>query len=105
MESDAELKKVLEKFEISTCKDEKKLFKNLTNWERLNLRVSTILEIPERLEEEFGVAPSYLEGVMKPFSIQSTGQQHLEIKHDVKGPIQYMVSSTRHYSWPKGGGK
>ncbi|KAF8532792.1 pyridoxal phosphate-dependent transferase [Trichophaea hybrida] len=102
MEKDSELTPILEKFEISNCKGEMKLFKDLSVWELLNLRVPTILEIPERLEREFSVPSSNLEKAIKPFSIQSTGQHYLERKHGINKPIQYIVSSTRHYSWPKG---
>lgn len=41
---------------------------------------------------------------MNKFTIQSTGKDVLEREFDVK-PCQYMLATTRHYSWPKGAGE
>ncbi|KAJ8112448.1 hypothetical protein ONZ43_g5395 [Nemania bipapillata] len=38
---------------------------------------------------------------MNKFTIQSTGKDVLEREFNVK-PCQYMLATTRHYSWPKG---
>lgn len=39
---------------IDTCKGEHKLFSKLTNWELLNLKSNDILDIPDRLYQEYG---------------------------------------------------
>jgi hypothetical protein len=39
---------------IDTCKGEHKLFTQLTNWKLLNLKSTDILDIPDRLHQEFG---------------------------------------------------
>lgn len=70
----------------------------------LNLKVPTILEIPQRLYNEYGISSKFLENVMQKYSVQSTGQGILEQQYGVEQPIQLMVAGTRHYSWPKGGG-
>ena len=90
---------------METCDGTKKLFKDLSKWELLNLKVPTVLEIPDRLSVEFGISSAFLQGAMKRYGIQSVGLGPLERQYDIQKPIQYMVASTRHYSWPKSGGK
>lgn len=70
----------------------------------LNLKVPTILDIPQRLYDEYGVSSAFLENVMEKYTVQSTGQGILEQQCGIENPIQLMVAGTRHYSWPKGGG-
>ena len=41
---------------------------------------------------------------MQKYGIQSTGKSVLEQEFGV-GPMRYLVSNTRHYSWPKAAGK
>ncbi|KAL9026501.1 MAG: hypothetical protein Q9196_004837 [Gyalolechia fulgens] len=81
----------------------KKLFTDLSKWELLNLKVPTVLEIPDRLSMEYGISSAFLQNVMKKYGIQSVGLSGLERQYEIDQPIQYMLASTRHYSWPKGG--
>ena len=75
----------------------------LTLWEILNLKVQTVLDIPERLYSEYHISPGFLETVMQKYGIHSTGKEKLEKEFGV-GPMSLFVSNTRHYSWPKAGG-
>ncbi|KAJ2990730.1 hypothetical protein NUW58_g2807 [Xylaria curta] len=88
-------------FYVENCQGVQKLFSELSTWELLNLRPSDILDLPDRLYQEHGISNDYLSGVMNKFTIQSTGKDMLERAFDVK-PCQYMLATTRHYSWPKG---
>ncbi|KAL8784727.1 MAG: hypothetical protein Q9213_003824 [Squamulea squamosa] len=90
-------------FVIEICSGSRKLFKDLSKWELLNLKVHTVLEIPDRLSIEYGISSAFLQDTMKKYGIQSVGIGSLERQYDIDKPIQYMVASTRHYSWPKGG--
>ncbi|KAL8946948.1 MAG: hypothetical protein Q9222_006720 [Ikaeria aurantiellina] len=90
-------------FAIETCRGPKKLFRELSKWELLNLKVPTVLEIPDRLSVEYGISSAFLQDVMGKYGIQSVGLGSLERQYDIDKPIQYMLASTRHYSWPKGG--
>ncbi|KAL8827771.1 MAG: hypothetical protein Q9170_006883, partial [Blastenia crenularia] len=56
-------------FVIETCSGEKKLFKDLSKWELLNLKVPTVLEIPDRLSIEYGMSSSFLQNAMKKYGI------------------------------------
>lgn len=93
------------RFYIETCQGEQKLFSELTTWELLNLKQSIILDIPDRLYQELGISNDFLSGVMNEFSIQSTGKDVLEKAFQIDKPCQYMLATSRHYSWPKSGGE
>ncbi|KAI1494277.1 pyridoxal-dependent decarboxylase domain protein [Biscogniauxia mediterranea] len=92
-----------EKFYVENCKGENKLFTSLSTWELLNMHPTNILDIPDRLLQEHGVSNDFLTKVMNKFNIQSTGKDTLEKEFNITKPCQYMISNTRHYSWPKGG--
>ncbi|KAK6216154.1 hypothetical protein LQW54_003728 [Pestalotiopsis sp. IQ-011] len=89
-------------FTIETCAGEIKLFSELSDWELLNLKSGDILDIPDRLYQEYGISNKFLSDVMNKYTIQSTGEDGLENKYTEDKPAQYMLSTTRHYSWPKG---
>ncbi|KAI0427025.1 pyridoxal-dependent decarboxylase domain-containing protein [Xylaria sp. FL1042] len=89
------------RFYVETCQGVRKLFIELSTWELLNLRPSEILDLPDRLYQEHGISNAFLSGVMNKFTIQSTGKDVLEREFQTK-PCQYMLATTRHYSWPKG---
>ncbi|KAF6815192.1 hypothetical protein CSOJ01_03644 [Colletotrichum sojae] len=90
-------------FHVENCVGERKLFVSLSQWELLNLKPSDILDIPDRLYQEHGISNAYLsDQVMNKFTIQSTGKDILEREFNIQNPCQYMLATTRHYSWPKG---
>ncbi|KAH8880843.1 PLP-dependent transferase, partial [Thozetella sp. PMI_491] len=90
------------RFQVETCVGKRKLFSELTHWELLNLKAHEILDIPDRLYHEHGISNDYLSAVMEEFTVQSTGKEALERKYTDGKPAQYLLSNTRHYSWPKG---
>ncbi|KAK8085300.1 pyridoxal-dependent decarboxylase conserved domain protein [Apiospora hydei] len=91
-----------EEFYVGTCQGERKLFTHMSNWELLNLKPNDILDLPDRLYLEHGVSNKFLSEIMNEFTIQSTGKDELERELGLTKPCQYMLSTTRHYSWPKG---
>ncbi|GMG51297.1 unnamed protein product [Aspergillus oryzae var. brunneus] len=96
---------VADRFVVTTCKGERKLFTDMSTWELLNLRPKTVLDLPQELHEQFGISPKFVESALQNFNIQSTGKDALEREFEVKQPIKCFLSNTRHYSWPKGGGE
>ena len=72
-------------FEIETCLGVTKLIKDLTEWELLNLKSKEVLDISEKLHEQYHVSPTF----------QSTGKGVLEEEFGV-GPMKDLVSNTRH---------
>ncbi|EGE03438.1 pyridoxal-dependent decarboxylase [Trichophyton equinum CBS 127.97] len=94
---------IADKFKVTTCVGNEKLFKDLTPWELLNLSSETILGLADRLREQFGITSKYLEEALNPFSIQTVGKDRLEAYFGINKPMKYFHAKTRHYSWPKGG--
>lgn len=93
-------------FRVRTCQGTLKRFQELDTWELLNLKPKTILDIPERLHDEFDVTPDWLEKELKLYNVQSIGKDALEYHFGlIEKPGQYLVTSTRHYSWPKSSGE
>ncbi|KAF8962310.1 PLP-dependent transferase [Flammula alnicola] len=78
------------------------LFRDLDVWDLLNLRPEEILSIPDRLHTEFRISPTFLDKALRPYIIQTVGKEFYEKKDEIEHPIQYLLSSTKHYSWPKG---
>ena len=103
MKDDGPLAFAAASFKIQPCVGAEKLLKDLSTWELLNLKPTTILDIPERLYSQFHISPDFLDVVMKKYGIQSTSKTVLEKDFDIGG-IKYFVSNTRHYSWPKAAG-
>lgn len=91
-------------FHVETCDGKSLLLEKMTPWQLLNLKVDAILDISDRLFREYGISPSYLENIMAKFSIQTVGKDQLEKDFGIKQPMQYLLSNTKHYSWPKGAG-
>jgi hypothetical protein len=91
-------------FMVETCKGGSKAFLELEHKELLNLKPATVLAIPTRLGEEFSITPGFLQKALEPYLIQTTGKDKLERELGIK-PGKFMISATKHYSWPKGGGK
>ena len=91
---------------VYTCGDttEKVLFSRLSSWELVNLSTDVILSLPEDLHDQCGVSQDFLGKALKPFLVQEQGKDGLLKRFSVKEP-QYLISATRHYSWPKSAGK
>ncbi|GBE87629.1 PLP-dependent transferase [Sparassis crispa] len=104
MEPGGPLAFIADRFKVGTCArpNELVLLTELSVWELLNLRIKDILDIPERLSNEFGITSQFLEDALGDYLIQSTAKDVLEVKYGIQSP-QYLVSSTKHYSWPKSG--
>ncbi|KAG2005933.1 group II decarboxylase [Coprinopsis cinerea AmutBmut pab1-1] len=78
------------------------LFTSLSTWELLNLMPETILAIPDRLQKEYQISPTFLEEVMAEYIVQSTGMEGLKERWGFKESPKFLMAGTKHYSWPKG---
>lgn len=84
------------------------LFISLTPWQLLNLPSYTTLSIPSRLVRQYGISPKWLEENLGPYLIQTRGKEGLVRRYCERGDDggyvepDYLIASTRHYSWPKG---
>lgn len=92
-------------FLVENCKGEQKPFVELDTWELLNLKPSTVLDLPTRLADEYSITAQFLQDALKPYLVQTVGKDYLERCFDIDKSGKFFVSTTKHYSWPKGGGK
>ncbi|KAF9872470.1 pyridoxal-dependent decarboxylase domain protein [Colletotrichum karsti] len=99
---DNELSFLSESFYVENCQGQRELFVKLSNWDLLNLKPTDVLDLPDRLYQEHGVSNKFLSDIMNKYTIQSTGKDVLERELGLVKPGQYMLATTRHYSWPKG---
>ncbi|KAL4904298.1 hypothetical protein BDW74DRAFT_185623 [Aspergillus multicolor] len=90
-------------FVVKTCTGTEKNFADLTTWELLNLRPETVLDLPKLLHDQYGVSPTYIEEAIDKYNIQTAGKAKLEEAYGIRKPARYLLTNTRHYSWPKGG--
>jgi len=102
---DGPLRFLPESFTVRTCQGRRKKFRELSTWELLNLQPKTILDIPERLQAEFGITPKWLDTALDPYNIQTIGKDVLQRHFEIEQEPQYFVASTKHNSWPKSAGK
>lgn len=98
------LSNVAETFTVKTAEGKEDLLINLSTWELLNLTVDTILDMPDRLTQEYGISSAYLDQIMNEYGIQSRGKDALEREFQIKATPQYFLANTKHYSWPKSAG-
>ncbi|KAE8402126.1 pyridoxal phosphate-dependent transferase [Aspergillus pseudonomiae] len=92
------------KFEVETCKDGKKRSATLETWDLLNLKPKTVLDLPNLLYEQYDISSDFLKDAFDPYNIQSSGlvpEKTDEFYKSLK-PTKFILSKTRHYSWPKG---
>ncbi|KDQ15195.1 hypothetical protein BOTBODRAFT_108992 [Botryobasidium botryosum FD-172 SS1] len=92
---------VADTFEVTLCTGVKKLYRDCLPWELLNLTADAIMDLPTRLALQYGISSEFLMNALDPHLIQSVGKDSLERQFYFKTP-KYMVSITKHYSWPKG---
>ncbi|KAK0609286.1 hypothetical protein DIS24_g12360, partial [Lasiodiplodia hormozganensis] len=103
MEENGPLSFIPDDFSVRTCQNVLKPFRALDNWELLNLRPKTILDIPEQLRTRYKISPTFLQKALDEYNIQTCGKHELQKHFNIDQAPTIMVSSTRHYSWPKGG--
>ena len=94
-------------FEVTTCDDptNPQLLSKLTPWQLLNLNPDVVLGIPDQLNSHYGITSAFLTDALAPYLAQTAGKEKLMQMYDIESEPQYLVSSTKHYSWPKAAGE
>lgn len=100
----AEYSFIRDTFAVKTCTGVTKLLKDCTPWELLNLTVSTILDMPDRLTAEYGISPESIDEVMAKYIIQSINKDTLMQRWGLTQQPVVLSPGTNHYSWPKAAG-
>ncbi|EGX53563.1 hypothetical protein AOL_s00006g429 [Orbilia oligospora ATCC 24927] len=87
---------------VPLCDGNKKPFVDLTTWELLNLTPDAAMSLSNQLNELYGISQTALTKAVTPYLIQDTGRRWLEKKFGIENEAVMFVSTTAHYSWPKG---
>lgn len=90
------------RFEIATPHKGRARLVALSPWELLNLQADDVLEIPARLEREFGISMVDLNEAIGRFSLQQLGLADFGQRFlGGMGGARVLVPGTKHYSHPK----
>jgi hypothetical protein len=111
MEEGGPLAFLHDQFRLTTCQGTEKLLSSFTTWELLNVTPDDILNIPDRLYEDYLITSEFLQQALDPYIMQTTPkddpvfvgrfqQDGIRLDH-----IGIVTSGTKHYSWPKGAGQ
>ncbi|KAL5483399.1 hypothetical protein ACEPAI_8630 [Sanghuangporus weigelae] len=65
-----------------------------SSWEMLNLSVSVVLDIPDRLYDQYSISLTYLEGALNNHLVQTIGKGVLMQKWDIGLQLTAVVPST-----------
>jgi len=83
---DGPLRFVPASFSVRTSQGRLKTFRDLSTWELLNLKPKTILDIPEQLHQQYGITPTWLQGALDTYNIQTCGKDVLERHFNLQRP-------------------
>ncbi|KAL1690592.1 pyridoxal phosphate-dependent transferase [Schizophyllum commune] len=102
-DEDGPLRFVADSYKVLTADNpsEPQLLRDLDPWHLLNLPIPVILSMGEELHLQYGITPEFLASALSPYLVQSAGIEELIRKYDISAPPQYLISNTKHYSWPK----
>ncbi|KAK6515221.1 hypothetical protein TWF506_007564 [Arthrobotrys conoides] len=89
-------------FIVPLCDGTKKPFIDLTTWELLNLTPDAVMNLSHQLSELYGISQTALTKAITPYLIQDIGKAKLEEKFGIENEAVMFISTTAHYSWPKG---
>jgi hypothetical protein len=96
-------------FKLSTSQGEEKLLKDFSTWELLNITPDVVLDIPDRLYKQYSISAQFLTATMNDFIVQSIPKDDDKFTKrfgsENLNRMAYVVSATRHYSWPKAAGE
>ncbi|TFK69899.1 PLP-dependent transferase [Pluteus cervinus] len=106
MEDGGPLNYIRDSFKVTTCSGTTKLLKDFTTWELLNITPDAVLDIPDRLYEQYSMSPGFLQKAMNDYLVQTTPRDDDKFVNKFGreniNHIAYLASATMHYSWPKG---
>ncbi|KAI0323980.1 PLP-dependent transferase [Cubamyces sp. BRFM 1775] len=94
---------IADTFTVTTCDDPNtpQPLSKLTPWQLLNLTPDVVLGIADRLTAEYGITADFLAAALGPYLAQTTGKEKLMDMYDIELEPRYLISNTKHYSWPK----
>ncbi|NEO11997.1 MULTISPECIES: pyridoxal-dependent decarboxylase [unclassified Moorena] len=97
--------KLADKFKVNLPSGKSKKIHKLDTWDLLNLSVDEVLNLSNRLIEEYNVDPVAFNDALSPYSLQNMGfldfAQKFLVGTGVGDPV-VIVPASKHYSLPKG---
>ncbi|KAL5504865.1 hypothetical protein ACEPAH_7528 [Sanghuangporus vaninii] len=110
MEAGEGLEFIADHFDVKLLNGNTKLLKDCSTWEMLNLPISVVLDIPNRLYDfvdqynnQYPISPKFLEDTLHKHLVQTIGEDALMQKWGIELQPTVVVPKTKHYSWTKGG--
>jgi len=91
-------------FEVKLANGTMAVLATLDDWAVLNLSIDDVLEIPNRINNQYGIDTETINTAFSKYSVQEIGYHQLLQKYlpsICESPVS-ICSGTRHYSWPKG---
>ncbi|MBK1989922.1 decarboxylase [Sphaerospermopsis aphanizomenoides BCCUSP55] len=89
--------------EISLLTGGSKPLVDLDTWTLLNLEGDKILDLPNRLTQEYGIKSEDITAALTKYSLQNLGIQEFSRRYlsDIQYSPVFFVPGTKHYSFPK----
>ena len=89
---------------VQTCQGESRRLIDLSTWELLNLTVDQVVDLPQQIEKQAGIAPARVRDAINAYSVQNLGmatfaRRFLDTMQ--QGEPVVFCPATAHYSWPK----
>lgn len=74
----------------------------MSPWELVNLPLDIVLEIPTRIQTEYGFKPEIVTKALEPYLLQTLGIREFfsRFAPELGSPV-VLGPATKHYSWPK----
>ncbi|KAH9884505.1 PLP-dependent transferase [Cubamyces lactineus] len=94
---------IADSFTVTTCDEPNtpQLLCQLSPWQLLNLTPDIVLGIADRLAADYGITSDFLAKALQPYLAQTTGKDKLMKMYEIETEPLYLISNTKHYSWPK----
>ncbi len=90
-------------FEVKLLNGSSAPIDTLDDWTVLNLPIDDVLDIPNRINQQYGIDMDTINNAIGNYSIQNIGYLEILKKHlpTISETPVSLCSGTRHYSWPK----
>tara|TARA_R110002050_G_scaffold151855_1_gene279067 strand:- start:6335 stop:8587 length:2253 start_codon:yes stop_codon:yes gene_type:complete len=95
---------IIDDFQVKLANGSMATLANLDDWTTLNLAIDDVLDIPNRINKQYGIDIDTINAAISKYSAQKIGYHQILQKYlpsISESPVS-ICSGTRHYSWPKG---
>jgi glutamate/tyrosine decarboxylase-like PLP-dependent enzyme len=88
---------------VQLCTGKDRILLDASTWELLNLKADEILALSGRLSDDYEISRDTVTDALAPYGVQQLGLADFARRFlsDIGGMPVFLVTGTRHYSWPK----